>query len=178
MNHSSSSLSFEYDFETSYRSHTLCLNDEANNMVDIPSFLRPDRKRNNRGARKDTRSCDVSLSSMSLSSTAGSDFDFDVDDIDESDQVSQASHIKSYFIPGITARARCLQGSKSSSSTISSRRKVGMGSKRQSIDRSCSSSTVTSKLSRDIHQLIAKNLDGARNLLGQQNSLISDVSIE
>ena len=107
---SSNSLSFILDFQASYVSHKMRLHDEVVDNCDIPLFLtrkpRAHKKRDavNKGS-METSFCE-SLSTFSNSTS--SDLE-DLDD-DEATQEQYEEVQKAFFIPGITGKARCLEG--------------------------------------------------------------------
>jgi hypothetical protein len=180
-NQSSSSLSF--DLHTGYTS----VDGESLSMIDVPTFLIHKTKHCRRNKTNDAgttlrRSNNYSFSS-SMSSC--SDFEFEAEEQDKEEE--QGSNIpeddepplstKGYFIPGITGRARCLEGAPNSNflvaslstpprrATRSPRRRNNSIASGLTYNGSSSVASIMSGMSQDTHASISKNLAEARELL-------------
>ena len=165
---SASSL-FSFDLQSSYASHIMRLNDEVVKTSDVPAFLRSRRKKKETESKSD-RSVESSTSfasSISFSCDDSSDFNFEQDD--EPEQEIEVPNSKAFFIPGITAKARCLEGSNTvttnsvGSTSTARQRRVGSSrddSRRYSMNSTCSSSSRDSRAKReDTRHSKAKDLD-------------------
>ena len=199
-----------FDFQTCFVPQSLRrLRDEEvkNSANDIQTLLRLPHKARN-GVHQDheviaySEQLDFYFSSMSRSSATGSYSDFD-DDCNadnkeqcKDDDIEQSNEFESlerglstvgYFIPGITAKAMCLEGAKSipissvADSSHSRQRRVGSSTRHCSSTKlesdassittggSSSSSTICTWMSSDVYQSISNNLDVTRDLLKQAN---------
>jgi hypothetical protein len=188
-NLSSSSLNTSSLFASSF---AMRLDEESLSLIDVPTFLRSrrqSRKTVNDHGKKTPHSTDVSSFSSSMSSC--SDFNFEAEERGQEQEQEcntpedPPSLPKAYFIPGITGRARCLEGSSTSTDVVtqpprrrvaSSRRSASRGPRqshngsmaRGSTCSGSSSGSIMSGLSQDTnYDSISDHLAEARELLSR-----------
>ena len=165
---SASSL-LSFDLQSSYASHVMRLNDEVVNASEVPAFLRSHRRKKETESKSD-QSIESSTSFASSISLSLDDYsDNDVEQDDEQKQESEVPNSKAFYIPGITAKARCLEGSSTGTTnsigSTSTPRQRRVGSSRESssqysINSACSSSSRGSRTKRgEVPHSRAKSLD-------------------
>jgi hypothetical protein len=195
-NLSSSSLHISSLLASSFAS----LDEESMSSIDVPSFLQTKRRHHSRKVKDDlgktkTRPHSTDATASSSSSTymlSLSAVDFEPEE-QEPEQAKEESNIpedtpslpKAYFIPGITGRARCLEGSTSNIDVVTRtppRRRVNPNRQRASrsprptrigsmaTGSTCSGSSSGSMLSADLshdtnYDSISERLAEARELL-------------